>query len=183
MVNSKNNVTIAYNTGGKNVKEIQLVYIDTLSTNTYVIDNINKDANGFGDNQTQTFDFQNNKVYTVLPADQVNRLFDNVPLRAKSQDLIGSRLIYGNYTQFFNLVDYQGLPIRPIFTLSLISTEILDNAPHATFKSNRDYEVGIVYMDEFNRSSTALLSPNSTEYIPCSSSQYQNKIHLSQYFD
>lgn len=45
--------------------------------------------------------------------------------------------------------------------------------------SNRGYEVGIVYMDEFNRSSTALLSPESTEYIPCSYSKYKNSIQVT----
>ena len=43
--------------------------------------------------------------------------------------------------------------------------------------SNRDYEIGIVYMDEFNRSSTALVSPNNTVHIPCAYSANQNSIY------
>lgn len=45
--------------------------------------------------------------------------------------------------------------------------------------SNRDYEIGIVYMDEFNRSSTALVSPNNTEHISCSLSSYKNSIQVT----
>lgn len=45
--------------------------------------------------------------------------------------------------------------------------------------SNRGYEVGIVYMDEFNRSSTALLSPESTEYVPCFNSYLKNSIRVT----
>jgi hypothetical protein len=181
MVNSKNTATISYNTGGANVKEVQLIFIDTLSTNAYVIDNINKDANEFNDNQTKTFQFQNNKVYTILPSDQVNRLFDNVPLRAKSQDLIGSRLIYGNYTQFFNLIDYAGLPINPVFTLNLISTKIVDDNPHATFKSNRDYEIGIVYLDDYGRSTTVIVPTDNTNtiHIPADKGNYTNNIQIT----
>lgn len=42
--------------------------------------------------------------------------------------------------------------------------------------SNRGYEIGIVYMDEFNRSSTALVSPFNTEHVPCSASINKNSI-------
>lgn len=45
--------------------------------------------------------------------------------------------------------------------------------------SNRDYEIGIVYMDEFNRSSTALVSPNNTEHVSCSLSSYKNSIQVT----
>ena len=45
--------------------------------------------------------------------------------------------------------------------------------------SNRGYEVGIVYMDEFNRSSTALVSPNNAVHVPCSASEFQNKINIT----
>jgi hypothetical protein len=44
--------------------------------------------------------------------------------------------------------------------------------------SNRGYEIGIVYMDEFNRASTALVSPYNTEHVPCAYSQYKNSIQV-----
>lgn len=44
--------------------------------------------------------------------------------------------------------------------------------------SNRGYEVGIVYMDEFNRSTTALVSPNNAEYVACGLSTYKNSIQV-----
>lgn len=42
--------------------------------------------------------------------------------------------------------------------------------------SNRGYELGIVYMDEFNRSSTALTSNDNTEFVPCGYSANKNSI-------
>lgn len=45
--------------------------------------------------------------------------------------------------------------------------------------SNRDYEIGIVYMDEFNRATTALVSPNNTIHIPCGNSDTQNSIQVT----
>jgi len=45
--------------------------------------------------------------------------------------------------------------------------------------SNRDYEIGIIYMDEFNRASTALVSPNNTVHVPCEFSDNQNKLKVT----
>lgn len=45
--------------------------------------------------------------------------------------------------------------------------------------SNRGYEIGIVYMDDFNRSTTALVSPYNTEHIPCGNSSTKNSISVS----
>lgn len=45
--------------------------------------------------------------------------------------------------------------------------------------SNRGYEIGIVYMDEFNRSTTALVSQFNTEHVPCEYSWRQNKIRVT----
>jgi len=78
MVNAFNTASVSFNTGSKNVKEIQLVYRDTYSLNTYVIDNIVKAEKFYLDNTYYSYTFKNDKVYTVLPSDQINRLFDNL---------------------------------------------------------------------------------------------------------
>ena len=45
--------------------------------------------------------------------------------------------------------------------------------------SNRNYEIGMIYMDEFGRSSTGLVSENNTVYAPCSSSILKNRIQAT----
>jgi hypothetical protein len=45
--------------------------------------------------------------------------------------------------------------------------------------SNRNYEAGIVYMDDFGRSSTVLLSENSSVYIPCDKSDSRNYLRVT----
>ena len=49
--------------------------------------------------------------------------------------------------------------------------------------SNRDYEVGIVYMDEYGRSSTALVDTDNTIFVPCENSVTKNqiKVQLNSY--
>lgn len=45
--------------------------------------------------------------------------------------------------------------------------------------SNRDYEVGIVYMDEYKRATTALTSTRNTLYIPASASDTKNTLYVN----
>jgi len=46
--------------------------------------------------------------------------------------------------------------------------------------SNRNYEVGIIYMDDFNRATTALISSQSNGvFVPCGNSSLQNKIQVT----
>jgi hypothetical protein len=45
--------------------------------------------------------------------------------------------------------------------------------------SNRDYEIAMVYMDEFNRATTALVSPFNTEHVPCRFSVNKNSIRVT----
>jgi hypothetical protein len=59
---------------------------------------------------------------------------------------------------------------------SLVTFNKLGNA--RSLHSNRGYEIGIVYMDDFLRSSTALVSPENAVYTPCSSSSNQNSIEV-----
>ena len=44
--------------------------------------------------------------------------------------------------------------------------------------SDRDYEVGMVYMDDFSRATTALVSTFNTIHVPCGNSTNQNKIKV-----
>ena len=52
-------------------------------------------------------------------------------------------------------------------------------ATPSSLHSNRGYEVGIVYMDEFNRATTALVSQNNTVFVPCGYSANKNSIRVT----
>lgn len=49
----------------------------------------------------------------------------------------------------------------------------------SSLKTNRGYEVGIVYRDEYKRASTVLTTPNNTIFIPQTLSTFQNKIKIT----
>lgn len=128
MINSFNAVNIKFNTGDKNVTDIQLVFKESNSNNIYIIETFNKKELDYTDNYPNaSFLFSNNKIYSVLPEDEVNRLFDNVPLVAKAQDFISNRLIYGNYVEGRDIVDSNDRPITIDFNTSFISENLSDN--------------------------------------------------------
>jgi len=52
------------------------------------------------------------------------------------------------------------------------------DASKQSLHSNRDYEIAIVYMDEYGRSSTALVDTDNTVFVSCSNSIDQNNIRV-----
>lgn len=186
MINQKNKIDIHFETGNEFVKEIQLLVRDTRSLNVMIIDSFNKNELNIQDNTTYSFTFRNNKIYTTLSNEQVTRLFDNVPLKALAQDIIGNRLIYGNYIQFRNITDANDVDIKIDFTVNYVSEVISGNKPKRSFRSDRDYEVGIVYTDDYGRMTTVLTPALSNAanqlsnslYIPSSASNTANSLQI-----
>jgi hypothetical protein len=103
MINLFNSFNIKYNTGDKRVTDIQICFKTSDDNNVYVAETINKKESSLLDNVTKTFNFTNKKIYKQLPPDEIFRTFDNVPLKAKSQDIIEDRIVYGNYTIQYDL--------------------------------------------------------------------------------
>ena len=125
MINSFNEVIIAFNTGSERVSEIEIVFKESNSTNINVIEKFKKSEENWADNVTKTLNFSNNKVYRILAADEIFRQYDNVPRKAKSQDVIGNRLVYGNYLEGYNIEDSDGEEIKIDYSLAVSSEEIV----------------------------------------------------------
>jgi len=64
------------------------------------------------------------------------------------------------------------------FGISSVSATYQLISDTRSLHSNRDYEVAIEYMDEYNRSSTAIVSPNNTVFVPASASILKNSIRV-----
>jgi len=52
-----------------------------------------------------TYDFYNDGAYKFLSIDEQNKMFDNVPQKAKSLTLSNNRLFYGNYVEGYDNLD------------------------------------------------------------------------------
>jgi len=93
----------------------------------------------------------------VIESNQLLRLFDNVPKRAQAQEIIANRIVYGNYTENYDentdpIIIQTGLAGGTSFTPG-DSTEqqVLLGAP--SVKSDKTYQLGVSFLDDFNRES------------------------------
>ena len=143
--------------------------------------------------------FSSNKLYRALPDSQLARVFDAVPIRAQSQEIIGNRLVYGNYIDRYDLVDIlktfelngDGVAIlsdtRKEDIVVDFETSLVDNGNADTIiedegvkslKSDRDYELGIVYLDALGRQTPVLTSEKNTVNIPIDRANKTNKLKV-----
>ena len=121
MINKFNSVRVTVNTGGPLVKGIDLLFKNAQDSTIRVIEKIDKDIKGLGDNNDYTFTFDNSNIFTILPSSEILRLYDNVPRFALGQTMMGNRLIYGNYIDGYNL-ERNFTPTKIEYTVDLIST-------------------------------------------------------------
>jgi hypothetical protein len=127
------------------------------------------------DRQVLKYVYRSEEPIKVLPEDQLTRVFDQVPLQAKTLEVSGNRVIYGNFVENYPYptdvsnkrgidytlgVDEKGDPEHGQ-THGLLQD--LDKAYkyHST-KQRRTYQVGIVLADKYGRQSPVILSSNST---------------------
>ena len=73
MINSANAVDLVFNTGSREVVEVDLLFKETNSSTVYVIDKFNKKDEGWSDNVPEPFEFNNSKIYLPLPESQYFR--------------------------------------------------------------------------------------------------------------
>lgn len=118
MQNIFNSVNISFYTGDEHVIGIDLCFKLSDSNIINVIERYKKSEQGWLDDETQTISFNNRKIYTTLTESELLRLYDNVPRTAKSQAMMGNRLIYGNYVDGYD-IDY---PLD--YSLDVISENI-----------------------------------------------------------
>jgi len=140
MINAVNAVNISYNTGGVLVTGIELLFKEMNDSTIKVIERFDKAELGLGNDNIETYLFNNQKIFTVLPEYEILRLYDNVPLNAKAQTLMGNRLIYGNYKEGYDLVDRFNNKVNFVFDTTLLSTEITETEIIATTQ-NGNYNI------------------------------------------
>ena len=99
--------------------------------------------------------FTSDQLNAMLPSNQLLRAYDNVPKFAKSQEITANRLLYGNYTQQYDLIGED-----PIFELTMDS-DVIEDTGTATksIKSLRTYQAGVVLLDKYGRQ-TPVFSPS-----------------------
>ena len=145
------------------IEAVDILYKSTDSPNIYVVKTINRDF----DPEWQTVTSVGNgevkitsdMIYKALPSDQILRSWDNVPRFAKAQEIVGNRLVYGNYTQGYDTNFSPGLD------LSMESSDVTTFlTPEKSIKSLRSYKFGAVYGDKYGRE-TPVISTGNRSYV------------------
>tara|TARA_Y100000592_G_scaffold101132_1_gene185831 strand:+ start:5318 stop:8917 length:3600 start_codon:yes stop_codon:yes gene_type:complete len=120
--------------------------------------------------------YKSEEPYKVLPEDQLTRVYDQVPIKAKALEIVGNRVVFGNYLENYDYpLDAAGT--KGInYTLGVIKKGDDEfNASHGliqytknqykfhNIKQRRTYQVGIVFADKFGRQSPVILSSSTDD--------------------
>ena len=113
MINNANKVIIGVELPSINpnadfeIKEIEFIIKESDSTVARVLETKTlTDANI--SSAFYSYTYKSDTPQNALPTEQITRVFDNVPTKAKALDIVGNRLVFGNYSQNINtpLLDY-----------------------------------------------------------------------------
>lgn len=142
IINRTTDVDITYNTGGKHVKNIYLLMKS--GANMYKIAKIEK--KGLPDNTEQVYAFKNQGMYSQVASKDANKLYDNVPLRARTSAIIQNALMFGGYSD--------GRDSNIEVDASVEIKNVAGDRGDISLKCGVVQAYGIVYYDNFNRCSS-----------------------------
>lgn len=128
MLSIINSAMLSFDTGPREVERVDLVFKLSNSSTIYLIDKFNKNEEGWADNTTQTLEFNNSKVYSILPESEYFRSFDNVPEAVFAQTTAGNRAMYANYLEGKNLIDKNGNDVIMNYVVDYISNNIANKS-------------------------------------------------------
>jgi len=142
----------------KDVKSIDILYKEEHSPNIYTVDTI-KDLDKV-EYKITSETIKNG----VVPANQLLRPWDNVPRKALAQDIVGNRIVYGNYLQNYNLENESDGEEYVLQLDSGLGPPKTNNSRvgKKSIKSLREYQVGVVYTDEYGRETPVLTNELQT---------------------
>jgi len=151
------------------ITEIDILYKEADQLSVKVLDTVSTSSNisfsnfkyqdlihPFGINYFYDYNYESIKPYKTLPEAQTVRVYDKVPIKALAQEVIGSRIVYGNY------VDKHTAPEDINYITAITEKDVVfDNYtqfPNSSLKQNRTYQVGVVLSDQYGRQSDVILS-------------------------
>jgi hypothetical protein len=143
-------------TNSYKIQEVDILYKESDSNAIKVFETIPISAIVDTGNNFYVQPYQSQKPYKTLSEAQTVRVYDKVPVRAKSQEVAGNRVIYGNYYDKYTCVSSVNYNMS-VQTKSPVGTNFIEY-PNHTLKKNRNYQVGFVLADKFGRQSSVILS-------------------------
>ncbi len=157
------------------VKEIDILYKESMGLSIKIAETIDINDTSITSNSTNFLEYvyQSKQPIKTLRSSETTRVYDNVPVRAKSLTSSGNRVLLANYfdrhTSPDSLAYYvsAGRKLTPGSTSQNQSNTISSNLPgkfsniaypNHSLKQNRTYQVGLILQDRYGRSSDVILS-------------------------
>jgi len=189
----------------EDVIAVDILYKESNSANVYVVDTLRKNdpvienspynniynawtyENLYDDTnplkRQGKYEIKSETIYATLPSNQLLRSYDTVPRKALAQEITGNRLVYGNYVQNYDLnnlsVDFNvGLSTFENIRYSQQPLGSVVNIPNKSLKSIRDYQIGVIYLDEYGRQTPILSSTNGIKKISKSDGDNYNQFKV-----
>ena len=151
----------------EDVVQVDLLFRDETSSKIYAVKNIAATddlwmSEGSFPGSFGSYEVSTENIYASLPTNQSLRPWDNVPRLSLGQEVAGSRLIYANYLQGYEL------EVSPSITASVEIRNLADGGfvGQRSVKSLRTYDIGIVYGDKYGRETPVFTNKEASIILP-----------------
>ncbi len=149
------------------VKEIDILYKESDQVAIKVVNTITtEELRAITDTNRITYNYTSQAPIKTLPSNETSRASDKVPIRAKSQEVAGNRVMYGNYlvrTARPKTLGYS-ISLGEKAKLGQFGSYSEIEYPNHVLKQNRSYTLGVVLSDRYGRQSDVILSEFATGY-------------------
>jgi len=131
----------------------------------YNKDHNSENYNALGGHTKGKYVVTTENIYAALPANQLLRPWDNVPRKALAQEVTGNRVVYGNYLQNYNLGTTKP-EIKVSYSNRSNQIGSFETQGLPSIKSQRNYQLGVIYCDKYGRETPVFTSDNGAVSIP-----------------
>jgi len=149
------------------ITEVDILIKEASTNNVYIVDTLTGGDLEVNDKYLY-YNYQSKKPWKVVPTNQVTRVSDVVPIRAKAQEISGNRVMYANYIAtnaspdrldyFLTVGQKPYIPAWNDLNVKEQQEYVRKEYQNNTLKQNRTYQVGVVLSDRYGRQSNVILS-------------------------
>ena len=150
----------------EDVTQVEILYKEDGSPTVYSIKTIDHDGIEWVNN---AYVLKSESIFAAIPSNQFLRPWDNVPKKALAQEITGNRIVYANYTQGYDLLNWEKIKVGNSINASFGLREnnsTFDEGGLPSLKTQRNYQVGFVWGDKYGRETPVFTSENGGVNIP-----------------
>lgn len=163
MINTVRKILLyGFDTPPDNVEEVEILYKESSNNNVYTVEGLPKGS-------LSSYDITSEIIYKIVENNQLLRSSDNVPKKARAQEFTSNRLMFGNYTQGYDIKTDPNLNVRILSKTGV----------GASVKTDRTYQIGTVFEDAYGRQSPVIANQTGVLKLDRAASDKKNSITVN----